>query len=49
MVTTWLNDYLDWPGVAQVFLLRRERTIGKETTVEEVFGITSLIPNRLDR
>lgn len=44
MVTTWLNDYLDWPGVAQVFLLRRERTIGKETTVEEVFGITSLTP-----
>ncbi|MFO0949891.1 MAG: ISAs1 family transposase [Isosphaeraceae bacterium] len=44
LATTWLNDYLDWPGVAQVFLLRRERTVGHETTVEEVFGVTSLSP-----
>ncbi len=42
--TTWLNDYLDWPGVGQVFLLWRERTEGQEKTVEEVFGITSLSP-----
>jgi hypothetical protein len=42
LATTWLNDYLDWPGVGQVFLVRRERTVGAETTVEEVVGITSL-------
>ncbi|MFO0950785.1 MAG: hypothetical protein U0835_06440 [Isosphaeraceae bacterium] len=42
--TTWLNDYPDWPGVAQVFLLRRERTVGHETTVEEVLGVTSPSP-----
>lgn len=44
MATTLLNEYLDWPEVGQVFLLRRERTVGSETTVEEVFGITSLSP-----
>lgn len=44
MATKWLNEYLDWPEVGQVFLLRRERTVGHETTVEGVFGITSLTP-----
>lgn len=44
MATTILNDYLDWPGVGQVFVLWRERTVGGTTTVEEVFGITSLSP-----
>src|SRR5947209_3737836 len=38
MSTTWRNDDLDWPEVGQVFLLRRERTVGGTTTVEEVFG-----------
>jgi predicted transposase YbfD/YdcC len=37
-----LNDYLDWPSVGQVFWLRRERTQDGQTTVEEVYGITSL-------
>jgi predicted transposase YbfD/YdcC len=37
-----LNDYLDWPRVGQVFWLRRERTQDGQTTVEEVYGITSL-------
>ena len=46
MATDGLNDYLDWPGVGQVFLLWRERTIGGVTTVEEVFGITSLRPEQ---
>lgn len=46
MATTWLNDFLDWPDVGQVFLLRRERTCGAVTTVEEVFGITSLRPEQ---
>ncbi|GAC1339524.1 MAG: hypothetical protein NVSMB14_05820 [Isosphaeraceae bacterium] len=40
--TTWINEYLDWPDVKQVFILRRERTIGGKTTVEEIAGITSL-------
>ncbi|MDX2035486.1 MAG: ISAs1 family transposase [Isosphaeraceae bacterium] len=42
--TTWLEGYLarDWPGVRQVFRLRRERTIKGVKTVEEVYGITSL-------
>jgi hypothetical protein len=44
MATTGLNEYLDWPGVGQVFVLWRERTLGGVRTVEEVFGITSLRP-----
>ena len=40
--TTWLNGYLDWPDVGQVFRLRRSRKIKGKETVEEVFGITSL-------
>jgi hypothetical protein len=41
--TTWLNEYLrDWPGVAQVFRLVRERTVRGATTVEVVYGLTSL-------
>jgi len=37
-----LNDYLDWPKVGQVFWLVRERTEHGQTSVEEVYGITSL-------
>ena len=41
--TTWLNEYLrDWPGVAQVFRLVRERVVKGVTTVEVVYGLTSL-------
>lgn len=40
--TTELNDYLDWPGVQQVFLLHRRRTMQGRTSVEKVYGITSL-------
>jgi len=40
--TTALNDYLDWPDVGQVFELERVRTCGGQTTVEVVYGITSL-------
>ena len=36
------NDYLDWPGVGQVFRRERERAAGGRTTVEVVYGITSL-------
>jgi hypothetical protein len=42
--TTWLDGYLDWPGVKQVFQLRRERTIRGVRSVEEAYGITSLSP-----
>jgi hypothetical protein len=41
--TDWLNEYLaDWPGVAQVFRLVRQRTEKGVTTEEVVYGITSL-------
>ncbi len=36
------NDYLEGPKVGHVFWLRRERTRDGRTTVEEVYGITSL-------
>ena len=37
-----LNAYLGWPGVQQAFRLVRERTVHGQTTVETVYGITSL-------
>ena len=40
--TTWLNAYLDWPQVGQVFRLVRERVVKGRTTTEVVYGITSL-------
>lgn len=40
--TTWLNGYLDWPQVQQAFRLVRERRVKGQTTVEVVYGITSL-------
>lgn len=41
--TTWVNDYLPrWPGVAQAFRVERARTVRGVTTVEVVYGITSL-------
>lgn len=47
--TTWVNEYLaDWPGVAQVFRVERERRVKGVTTVEVVYGITSLTRDRAD-
>jgi hypothetical protein len=46
--STALNGYLDWPGVGQVFRLERERTVGGRTTVEVVYGITSLTRTQAD-
>ena len=46
--TTSLNDYADWPGVAQCFKLVRERTAHGKTTSETVFGITSVPRERAD-
>jgi len=42
--STLLNDYLDWPGVAQVFQLERHRTnlCNGTCTTQTVYGLTSL-------
>lgn len=41
--STWVNAYLaDWPGVAQVFRVERERRVKGVRAVEVVYGITSL-------
>jgi predicted transposase YbfD/YdcC len=42
--STALNEYLNWPGLAQVFQLRRSTTSFKQgkTRVEVVYGVTSL-------
>lgn len=47
--TTSLSDgYLDWPGLAQCYMLVRERTIHGRTTSDTVFGITSLGRDQAD-
>jgi hypothetical protein len=46
--TTWLNEYLDWPRVGQVFRLVRERVVKGRTTAEVVYGITSLSREQAD-
>lgn len=46
--TTWLNEYLDWPQVRQVFRLVRERVVKGRTTTEVVYGITSLSREKAD-
>jgi predicted transposase YbfD/YdcC len=45
-----LNDYLDWPYVAQVFRLERHRTKLKDGTeqTEVVYGLTSLSRQKAD-
>lgn len=45
-----LNEYLDWPGVQQVFRLDRKTTILKtgDVRTETVYGITSLSAQRAD-
>jgi predicted transposase YbfD/YdcC len=45
-----LNDYLDWPGVQQVFRLDRKTTLLKtgEIRTETVYGLTSLSAQRAD-
>lgn len=46
--TTALNDYLDWPGLAQCFLLTRRRvsTSTGEIQQQTLYGITSLPPDQ---
>jgi len=45
-----MNDFLDWPGLQQVFRLDRKTTIKKTGVVREetVHGISSLSPDRAD-
>ena len=49
-VTDLLNDYLDWPGVQQVFRLQRRfiKLNTGEVSSETSFGITSLSSQRAD-
>ena len=42
--TTILTLHQKWPGLAQGFELTRKRTVKGQTTVEVVYGITSLKP-----
>ncbi len=47
--STWLNEYRrDWPKLAQVVRVERERRIGGETAVEVSYYITSLDRVRAD-
>ena len=47
--STWLNDYRrDWPKLAQVVRVERERRIKGETAVEVSYYITSLDRERAD-
>jgi predicted transposase YbfD/YdcC len=39
-----LRDYLAWPGLQQVFQIRRVRQLRGGTEEETVYGITSLSP-----
>jgi predicted transposase YbfD/YdcC len=43
-----LTLHQKWPGLAQGFELVRERTEKGKTTVEVVYGITSLTPRQAD-
>lgn len=47
--TTSLSDgYADWPGLGQCFKLVRQRTVRGKTSIETVFGITSLKRQQAD-
>lgn len=46
--TSILTLQQKWPGLKQGFELRRERRLKGKTTVEVVYGITSLSPDEAD-
>lgn len=46
--TSLSGGYVDWPGLAQCYKLVRERTLHGKTTVETIFGITSLDRQQAD-
>ncbi len=47
-LTSTLTKGQDWAGLKQGFEITRERTAGGKTTVEVVYGITSLSRERAD-
>jgi hypothetical protein len=47
-VTSTLTKGQDWAGLRQGFELTRERTVKGKTTVEVVYGVTSLGRDRAD-
>jgi predicted transposase YbfD/YdcC len=47
-LTSILSKQQDWKGLRQGFELRRQRTQKGVTSVEVVYGITSLSPERAD-
>ena len=46
--STALNEYLDWPGLAQVCCVERVRRHKRKEPVERAYAITSLSPERAD-
>ncbi|MBY0522767.1 MAG: ISAs1 family transposase [Gemmataceae bacterium] len=46
--TAILTVHQKWPGLAQGLEITRERTVKRETTVEVVYGMTSLTPEEAD-
>lgn len=48
LVSTNLNEYLDWPSLGQVFRLEREvwHENGRRRTRQIVYGLTSLTPQK---
>jgi len=43
-----LRDYLEWPGVQQVFQVQRLRKLPGQEASETAYGITSLRPEQAD-
>jgi predicted transposase YbfD/YdcC len=50
MTSTLLNDYLDWPGIAQVFRIEKTVTYTRNScSIKTIrYGITSLSPDQAD-
>jgi hypothetical protein len=46
--TPVLRDYLEWPGVQQVFQIQRLRKLPGQEASETAYGITSLRPEQAD-
>ena len=47
--TTLLNEYRgDWPGLQQVYWIRRETTVDGKSTAEDEYGIASASPQKCD-
>jgi predicted transposase YbfD/YdcC len=46
--TPVLQEYLEWPGVQQVFQIQRVRKLAEREERETCYGITSLSPQQAD-